>query len=112
MKQSLCLSIQNLKSEIQNGSRSSSAQSAACAQKAFVVAHYQLRLYLRDRVHCNADQDKQRGAAEIELIAHARRNPAESGRAANEGVQPCAYERKTRDLESAQHELRNERNHG
>src|ERR1044071_1127844 len=85
------------------------AEAAAGAEEAFVVAHHELRLYLRDRVHRDADENQQRRAAEVELVAHAVRNPPEAGRARHELFDPPAEERQAPDVEAREHQLRDER---
>ena len=57
------------------GSGSPPAQTAATAQETFVVAHHELRLNLRDSIHRHADKNQQRRTAEIEVVAHAGRDP-------------------------------------
>src|SRR5262245_18927849 len=50
---------------------------AARPGEALVVAHDELGLDLRDRVHRNAHDDEQRGAAEVEVQAQPFRDPAQ-----------------------------------
>src|SRR5882762_10494094 len=50
-----------------------------------VMTHHQLRLDLLDGVHGHADHDQQRGAAEVEVEAHAGSHPYRK-----EAVQPGA----------------------
>src|SRR5438132_10639807 len=85
---------------------SAPAQAAARPEEAFVVAHDELRLDLLRGVHGDADEDEQRGAAEVELVAHAVRNPAQAGRARDEFLNPPAEEREASDVEAGEHELR------
>src|SRR5215218_2151260 len=79
---------------------STAAQAAARAEEAFVVAHDELRLDLRDGVHGDADQNQERRAAEVELVAHAVRNPAQTGRARHELLDAAPEERQTPDVEA------------
>src|SRR5919205_2942430 len=67
---------------------SAAAQAAARPEEAFVVAHDELRLDLRDGVHGDADQDQERRAAEVELVAHPVRYPPEARRAGDELLDP------------------------
>ena len=90
-------------------SGSSSSQTSSTAEESFVVSHHQLGFNLGHRIHGHADQNQQRRAAKVKLITHTGRNPGQAGRTADERVQPGANQRQARHLESAQHELRNER---
>src|SRR5215217_1556604 len=87
---------------------SATAQPAARAEEAFVVAHDELRLDLRDGVHGDADQNQERRAAEVELVAHAVRYPAQTRRARHELLDPPAEERQPPDVEAREHQLRDE----
>src|SRR5215210_2780908 len=81
------------------GSASAATQAAARAEEAFVVAHDELRLDLRDGIHGDADQNQERRAAEVELVAHAVRNPPEPRRAGDELLDAPADERQPPDVE-------------
>src|SRR6185369_13510437 len=54
---------------------SSTSADASALHESVVVAHDELRLDLLDRVHGHTDDDQQRRAAEVELVAHAFREP-------------------------------------
>src|SRR5947209_15400379 len=84
-------------------SRSAPAQAAARPEEALVVAHDELRLDLRDGVHRHADQNQQRRAAEVKLVTHALRNPAQAGRARDEFLDPRADEGQATDVEAGEH---------
>src|SRR3712207_7587065 len=63
----------------------------------------ELRLDLRDRVHRDADEDEQRRAAEVELVAHAARDPPQARRRAEEVFEPHRSEEHTSELQSRQY---------
>ena len=60
---------------------------------AAVADGHQLRFYLRHRIHGDAYQNQQRGAAEIKLIAHPRWNPRQSRCSAHKSVEPRSDQR-------------------
>ena len=80
--------IHNWQLEIGNRKclRSSAAQPSAPAEETLVISHDELGLDLGNCVHGHSDQDQQRGAAEVKLIAHARWYPGKTRSAADECV--------------------------
>src|ERR1044071_619825 len=76
----------------------------ARSAEAFVVAHDELRLHLGDRVHGHADDDQERGAAEIEVEAEAFRDPAQVV-VGQEVVEAGPDDGDGRDLEAGDEEL-------
>src|SRR6266851_10326400 len=76
----------------------------ARSAEAFVVAHDELRLHLGHRVHGHADDDEERGSAEIEVEAEAFRDPREVV-VGQEGVDDRPEVGDGRDLEAGDEEL-------
>src|SRR5260221_14516435 len=55
--------------------RTAAADAAAAWREAIVMAHDQLRLDLRDRIHGHTDDNQQRRSAEVKVHAQAIRHP-------------------------------------
>src|SRR5271156_315325 len=79
-----------------------SANATALGSEAIVVAHDELRFDLIDGIHGNADDDEQRGAAEVEVDAETLGHPG------GKAVKDAAHEEEVVEVDSADEELRND----
>src|SRR6185312_7361671 len=90
-----------------NGRTPPSANASRTRGKPFVVAHDQLRLNLIDGVHRYADDNQQRRSAKVEIHSQAVQQPAREMR-----IDKIADSRQALQLDSGNHDLRNNREHG
>src|SRR6202167_778362 len=84
--------------------RAASTQTSALRRKSVIVAHDQLRLDLRDRIHRNPYYDQQRGAAKIEIY------PQTVGHPGRQVLEDSSDERQVVQLNTRNHPLRDQRN--
>src|SRR6185503_18047337 len=83
----------------------------ARTQESVVVPHYQLRLNLVHRVHCNPDLDQQAGPAEIEVHSDSSRQPRRQRVRTKNIVDRLTDQRQVLELKSLKQKLRQQRNH-
>src|SRR5579862_3183028 len=76
-------------------------------RKSFIVAHDQLRLDLVDGVHGHAHHNQQRGAAEVKVYSQTVQQPAREI-----SVDEVAHQRHALQRDTADHDLRNQRQDG
>src|SRR5271166_3707815 len=86
---------------------SSTANAASARREALVVAHDELRLDLVYRVHGHTHHDQQRCSTKIEIDVQAIQKPARKI-----GVNEVSDHRQPLQLDSRNHDLRNDRENG